>query len=71
MTMLCRHRLFVSFRKRLSVLPDEPLSRAEAQSLAERLDEVKNQLTEQLRKETADKDELRSRVDELTETSNS
>ena len=53
-------------KERLSSLPDEPLSRANLDEYREALERVKGELTEQLQKETSDKEELNQRVDELS-----
>jgi hypothetical protein len=54
-------------KERLSVLPDEPMSRGDVQDFSDGLEKLKADLSEQLRQHTADKDELRKRVEELSQ----
>jgi DNA-binding transcriptional MerR regulator len=53
-------------KERLDVLPDEPLSQQDIASFNQGLDKLKQELAEQLKKETEDKEELKKRVDELS-----
>lgn len=53
-------------KERLSVLPDEPMSRSDVQAFSEGLDKLKVEMTDQLKQQTADKEELKGRVDELS-----
>jgi len=51
--------------EKLRVLPDEPLSREDIEALAKGLDALKTELTEEIKKESEDKQQLKRRVDEL------
>lgn len=53
-------------RERLEQIPNEPLSREEMSKYTAALDQLKAELSEQLRRETADKDTLRHRIEELS-----
>ncbi|WP_437712343.1 hypothetical protein WMF45_42870 [Sorangium sp. So ce448] len=52
-------------RERLEKIPSEPLSREEMSKYVAALDQLKVELVEQLRRETADKDTLKGRIEEL------
>jgi phage shock protein A len=52
-------------RERLDQLPDEPLSSRDRAEFRANLDQLKAELTEQLKRETHDRDTLKRRIDEL------
>jgi hypothetical protein len=52
-------------KQRLEDLPDDPISRDDLTEYSEALERVKLELTEQLKQQTIDKDELKQKVEEL------
>ncbi len=53
-------------RERLDEIPDEPFSRTEAQEFADSLDALRAEMANRLTQESADKAELKKRLDELS-----